>query len=172
MPTRTITVAEDAVDVVVEALRREAARRQRVATTLAGELELERAGGRDIRSGAVRVTRILVEAGQLEAVATELEGTPLTDDQPGDPLVEAWRSAGLAAPPSPAALLEELRARAAGGLEDLRPGAEPGPIEPGHLATGRPGRTAATVRPAGDPPTEDDVAEALAAIDADTAAAR
>lgn len=72
MPERVLVELDaDAVDLVAEALRADSTRRQRAATRAAAELHEEReAGRRDIRSGAVMVTNLLVDAARLDDAAT------------------------------------------------------------------------------------------------------
>jgi hypothetical protein len=72
----------EARDLVVEALRGDSVRRQRAATRAAAELHAERLAGdrKDIRSGAVMVTNLLVDAARLDeaaaAIATARPFTP------------------------------------------------------------------------------------------------
>lgn len=77
----------DARDLVVEALRSDSIRRQRAATRAAAELDAEKRGGRrDIRSGAVMVTNLLVDAARLDdaanAIAAAEEVETSTDRHP------------------------------------------------------------------------------------------
>jgi hypothetical protein len=69
----------EARDLVVEALRADSRRRQRAATRAAAELHEERAAGerRDIRSGAVMVTNMLVDAARLDEAANIIEAASI-----------------------------------------------------------------------------------------------
>lgn len=64
---------DDDVSLLVEVLQASADTRRRAATRAAVELEAERAASKDVRAGALRVTRLLAQAGRLEEVARELE---------------------------------------------------------------------------------------------------
>lgn len=61
-------------DLVVDALRAEASRRLRAGLKLALELEQDRAGGKDVRSRAVRLVTWLAGGATLEAEADRLAG--------------------------------------------------------------------------------------------------
>ena len=69
-------LTEDARDLVVAAMRAEAAKRTRVAQGAALALAEERALKRDVRSSAVKVADLLAEAGRLDQLADELANTP------------------------------------------------------------------------------------------------
>lgn len=71
--TYTITIADaSARDLVVDALRRGADARTRAAERIAGEVRIEKAAGKDVRSSAVKVTVLLGEAAELRATAEVL----------------------------------------------------------------------------------------------------
>lgn len=72
MPYTLSIATPEARDLVVAALREAADKRSRVARTAGRGLAIEKRGGKDVRSGAVRVAMILGEAGDLEALAEEL----------------------------------------------------------------------------------------------------
>lgn len=73
-----VTIDAEARDLIVEALRADSTRRQRAATRAAAELHAERAAGdrRDIRSGAVMVTNLLVDAARLDDAANAIAKAP------------------------------------------------------------------------------------------------
>lgn len=74
----TLTIATDADrTLVVEAIRAAAEQRTRVARGAAGNVQLAKAAGQDVRAKAVRVTLLLAEADRLSKLATELEDAPL-----------------------------------------------------------------------------------------------
>lgn len=105
----------DARDLVVEALRTDSVRRQRAATRAAAELHAERASGgrRDIRSGAVMVTALLVDAARLDDAANAIAKAKvvpfiealIVDERPvldlDDPAQVAAAKAEAAALPDP-----------------------------------------------------------------------
>lgn len=74
MTSLLVTIDAEARDLIVEALRADSTRRQRAATRAAAELHAERAAGdrRDIRSGAVMVTNLLVDAARLDDAANAI----------------------------------------------------------------------------------------------------
>lgn len=104
----TITLHPDDLTLVVDALNARADQRARASTQLSEKLAEQRAGGKDVRSAAVRVVDELASAGRLRTLATALlEGdlrmaqavvatralTPETVDDvalsPGDPAADA-----------------------------------------------------------------------------------
>jgi len=106
-------LTEDSRDLVVEALRAEAAKRTRVAQGAALALAEDRAARKDVRAASVRITDLLAEAGRLDQLADELaaaEDVPVVN-MPPDP---ALRSATLTP-------LEEhiVEATADGDLDDV-----------------------------------------------------
>lgn len=73
----TVTIATTATrDLVVEALRSAADQRTRVARQAARTVADAKAAGTDVRSRSVKVTGILAEAGELAALADEVEALP------------------------------------------------------------------------------------------------
>lgn len=89
----------DAVELVADALRRQADTVRRAATRAATEVDAEqRAGKRDIRSQAVTITRLLADAGRLDAAALAVEAAV-----PGGTIIEApeLAAARQTAPPAP-----------------------------------------------------------------------
>lgn len=60
-------------DLVVEALRSAASQRTRVAQRAAVEVAADKAARQDVRTRSVRLVELLAAAGQLEALADELE---------------------------------------------------------------------------------------------------
>lgn len=140
MPTRYTFDDDGTLATVIDALRREADRRQRVALTLATEVEADRRAGSDVRSSAVRIARFLADVAALTGVAADLEhlaGNAGTDTE-------------AAAAPTTGEEVDDT------------------PVA-GRLVTGTPGRAPARIRTADEPaPTEDDLAEALAALDMET----
>lgn len=86
MPT-----APDLTSLVIEALRARADQRARASAALAAKLAEHRAGGADVRSGAVKVVEELAIASQLADVADDLEHGRRHLTTPG-----------LQAPPTPA----------------------------------------------------------------------
>lgn len=75
-----LAVAEDQVRLVCDELRGAAEKYRTVAVQLSGELEAERAGGGDVRTGALTVVKTLANADALERMATAIE--------------EAWEAPG------------------------------------------------------------------------------
>lgn len=113
MTTITVDVDPDTLELVLDALRIDSAKRQRAASLAALELErdLER---KDKRPGAVLVTKALAEAGRLEEFARALAtaGAGAAEEAPALGIGAAIASTSGAAPTTPAALhaeLEELR---------------------------------------------------------------
>lgn len=176
---------------IVDALRSEALRRQRVATRLAAEAIDGPDAKADVRSDSVKIARVLVDAAALEAAAFAIDtvvDATIEPDEPDDAVRRAMFDAGYTPAMVAAALMAAERTLRAGSeLEVTVAGAEgehripehlerqaapAAPVEPGHLLTGRPGTTTAAVipapapatPPAEDAPTDDDVAEALAAM--------
>lgn len=86
-----LPIPEGAEELVAEALRADVLRRQRVATRLAGELIPEAEAGTDVRSGSVRIARLLMDAATLDGLADALRSPEA---------LEAAASAA-AAPPQP-----------------------------------------------------------------------
>lgn len=85
-------------DLVVDAMRAEAAKRTRVASGAALALAEDRAARKDVRAASVRVTDLLAEAGRLDQLADELAAAedvpvvagpvpPLAVEQPADAVV-------------------------------------------------------------------------------------
>lgn len=73
MPYVLTIATPEGRDLVVAALRAEADKRTRVARGAAQHVAADKlAGGRDVRSSAVRVAMLLAEAGQLADLADEL----------------------------------------------------------------------------------------------------
>lgn len=74
MTVRLIDAEDRIFEIAIEALRGDALRRRRAAETFSGELESDRAAGRqkDIRTGALHVVKLLGEADALEHLAAEL----------------------------------------------------------------------------------------------------
>lgn len=92
---------------LVEVLRTAAEQRQRVATKAATELLAEGAP-KDVRAGAVRIARLLAEAGELVEVADQLEAGLLVviaidadalDEDPPEPAGEPERTLRVVPPP-------------------------------------------------------------------------
>lgn len=71
----TVSVDEPTLELVVEALKADASRRQRAAMRAAGELEADVSAGEvsDRRPAAVRITKVLAEASALVTFAERLE---------------------------------------------------------------------------------------------------
>lgn len=142
--------------VVVDALRAQAAIRQRAATRAAGELAADRASGevKDVRPAAVRIANVLAEASDLTAFADRLAaGGELV--VPG--AVDRTVVADLVAPLAPAA---------------AEPGPTPAAAVPVHLPEGTTGEDIAAalaeLHAAGYvPATDEDATDAdLAEVDA------
>ncbi|KWW97375.1 hypothetical protein LI90_4347 (plasmid) [Carbonactinospora thermoautotrophica] len=74
---------DDTLRIVVDALLAAAETRTRAARRAAGEVEADRAAGRDVRSAAVRIVRVLGEAERLRQVAEQITATPETPDTVG-----------------------------------------------------------------------------------------
>lgn len=97
--TRRLSIDIDgrSVDAAAAALGEAVARRRGVAVALSGELEADRLGGADVRTGALQVVKVLGEADALATVAS---------------LLEAGWDAALAPPaaaPAPLVDLDKLR---------------------------------------------------------------
>jgi hypothetical protein len=66
-----------ATQLVIESLRSLSETRLRVAQRAAGEVQLEKQGGKDIRSSAVKVTEMLAHADTCTNIANQLEAGSL-----------------------------------------------------------------------------------------------
>ena len=107
-------LTEDSRDLVVEALRAEAAKRTRVAQGAALALAEDRAARKDVRAASVRITDLLAEAGRLDQLADELAAA---EDVP---VVTAADILGAHANASLTPLEEHIvEATAAGDLDDV-----------------------------------------------------
>jgi len=73
--TLALTAPAPTWSMVAEGLAALAEQRRRAAISAAGELELERLGGRDIRTGSTRVVRVLAEADTFGRIAGVIRST-------------------------------------------------------------------------------------------------
>lgn len=85
--TVTIELEPHVAPAAVEALRSAARQRRAVAERAAGELQAEKAAGKDIRTGAVKVVALLGEADNLEHVAGRI-ASALEASTPQRPLID------------------------------------------------------------------------------------
>lgn len=77
------------VEPVAETLQAGATQRRRAAGKVAAELERERLDGRDIRTGSLKVVRLLAEADALELAAEAVKEAPTFHAfEPGGPVLE------------------------------------------------------------------------------------
>lgn len=116
--TYVLRIATDETrDLVVEALRAEADKRTRVASAASLTVARDKATGKDVRSASVKVTALLAEAANLDALATELANTealPVVTTSAADAILEAVESGKVTVPVEPAKPLTPLEvARAA-----------------------------------------------------------
>jgi hypothetical protein len=65
-------------DLISESLRVDANRRRRAAGSMSADLEQQESSGKDIRSGAVKLARLLAQAERLSSIADALDRGVLT----------------------------------------------------------------------------------------------
>jgi hypothetical protein len=171
---RTITIPDEFVDTIREALSTAADQRKRVATRLASEAIDGPDAKADPRPDALRIARVLVDASRLETIADALEHAPEVENGAVD-----VRSAMFDAGWTPGQVVAALNAAEAAGADVATTPQDP-PDDPETPAedpaaptapAGLPPRTRATraapppgAEPPDPPVTDDDVAEALEAM--------